>query len=314
MKATVSIIIPIYNAEKTLTKTLNSIVTQTYCDYEVILVDDGSNDNSESICKSFCLKDKRFVYMRQENQGVSLARNAGINKSNGRYLVFVDADDCLKSDALEILVNFQEKNKGYLICTSYLMKKTRGRKKEFLLKNCTSLKQDSNFLKVLDSVPTAPWGKIFIRDVIVRNNIEFPANIPYGEDTIFLYRYLQYARGVITSEKICYEYDYTNISSAGRKYYRDFYLYMKAQYDQKKLLLENSTIDQSVYLDRCIEHYCINIKNKSTLTEMIRKSIGVFNQKSISNDCDVQEIIQQWKIKNFSYYLKEKATRFFKHI
>ena len=89
---------------------------------------------------------------------------------------------------------------------------------------------------------------------------------------------------------------------------------MKAQYDQKKLLLENSTIDQSVYLDRCIEHYCINIKDKSTLTEMIRKSIGVFNQKSISNDCDVQEIIQQWKIKNFSYYLKEKATRFFKHI
>lgn len=314
MKATVSIIIPIYNAEKTLPKTLNSIVKQTYCDYEAILVDDGSNDNSESICKSFCLKDKRFLYMRQENQGVSLARNAGINKSNGRYLVFVDADDCLKSDALEILVNFQEKNKGYLICTSYLMKKTRGRKKEFLLKNCTSLKQDSNFLKVLDSVPTAPWGKIFIRDVIVKNNIDFPENIPYGEDTIFLYRYLQYARGIITSEKICYEYDYTNTSSAGRRYYSDFYLYMKAQYDQKKLLLGNSTIDQSIYLDRCIEHYCINIKDKSTLKEMIRKSIGVFNQKSISNDYDVLELIQQWKIKNFSYYLKEKATRLFKHI
>ena len=101
----ISIIIPIYNVEKYLRQCLDSVANQTYPDWEAILVDDGSSDGSPAICDEYAKKDSRFKVVHQANGGVSSARNIGLNKTHGEWLIFLDADDMLKNNALEFYTN-----------------------------------------------------------------------------------------------------------------------------------------------------------------------------------------------------------------
>ena len=105
----VSVIIPVYNAEKYLAECIESVVNQTEQSWQLILVNDGSVDLSDSICQSYAEKDSRICYIKQENAGVSAARNAGIEKASGKWITFLDADDTLSQDALS-LPTFSEQN------------------------------------------------------------------------------------------------------------------------------------------------------------------------------------------------------------
>lgn len=100
----VSIIIPVFNAEKTLKRCVESVLAQTYAQYELILIDDGSQDSSGSLCDAFAGRDCRISVIHQENQGVSAARNAGIDAATGDYVLFLDSDDCIKPDLLETYI------------------------------------------------------------------------------------------------------------------------------------------------------------------------------------------------------------------
>ena len=101
----ISIIVPIYNVEKYLRQCLDSIMNQTYRNFECLLINDGSSDNSEDICREYVSKDSRFRYFEKENGGVSSARNLGIEHSKGEYITFIDSDDWVDSDYLEVLYN-----------------------------------------------------------------------------------------------------------------------------------------------------------------------------------------------------------------
>lgn len=100
----ISIVIPIYNAEKYLEECLNSIKNQTYKNFEVIMVNDGSKDDSETICMNFLRSDSRFRYLKKENAGVSSARNVGLDNVEGDYITFIDADDWVDENYLELLI------------------------------------------------------------------------------------------------------------------------------------------------------------------------------------------------------------------
>ncbi|MDY3359776.1 MAG: glycosyltransferase family 2 protein, partial [Clostridium celatum] len=105
MSDIISIIIPIYNTEKYLVESLESISNQTYKNIEILLINDGSSDNSKVICEKYCNIDKRFKYFENTNHGVSYSRNFGIKKSSGKYLVFVDSDDVIAKNFIELLYN-----------------------------------------------------------------------------------------------------------------------------------------------------------------------------------------------------------------
>lgn len=105
MNELVSVIVPVYNVEKYLKKSVNSIICQTYSNLDIILVDDGSPDRSGYLCDRFAEKDKRIRVIHKENGGVSTARNAGIDAATGTYICFVDSDDWLPSNAIEILTS-----------------------------------------------------------------------------------------------------------------------------------------------------------------------------------------------------------------
>ena len=125
----ISIIVPIYNAEKYLSKCINSLINQTKKEIEIILINDGSTDRSEEIINNY--RDERIKYFKNENQGIGKTRNFGIEKATGKYLMFVDSDDYLKEDACEILFKKAEKEKlDLVICNYYKVDEETEQKKE----------------------------------------------------------------------------------------------------------------------------------------------------------------------------------------
>lgn len=115
----VSIVVPVYNVEDYIRCCLESIVAQTYYDYEVIMVDDGSSDKSASICEEFVNRDSRFYLICQKNKGVASARNTGIKKAKGQYIFFIDSDDCINSNLLKILVDIAEKENANIVQVAF---------------------------------------------------------------------------------------------------------------------------------------------------------------------------------------------------
>ena len=119
----ISIIIPVYNAEKTLIKCLDSVQRQTFKDYEVILINDGSSDNSAEICQKYCARDERFKLVNQENGGPSKARNRGIDEAKSKYIMFVDSDDYIDQDMLDTLFVATEASSADLTICGYYVEK-----------------------------------------------------------------------------------------------------------------------------------------------------------------------------------------------
>ena len=112
MKEKISVIIPVYNTKEYLEDCVNSVLEQTWTDFKMILVDDGSQDGSREICEELCRRDSRIQIVFQEHKGVSAARNAGIETAEGKYLFFLDSDDRIHPQLLEALYKLQEENHG----------------------------------------------------------------------------------------------------------------------------------------------------------------------------------------------------------
>ena len=199
-----SVIVPVYNAEKWLEETINSILSSTYTNLEVICVDDGSKDNSAEIIKKISEKDSRVKYFLKTNGGVSDARNFGIKKANGEYVAFLDADDIVLPKAYEKMINLLEYEKTDIVFAGF----TRfwGEKKreviEDLLYKLKDNPQDIRyFFEARDGEITedkiiahdihgAVWRSIFKKSIIDKNDIMFPVGITFSEDQIFILNYL----------------------------------------------------------------------------------------------------------------------------
>lgn len=187
MNKKVSIIIPLYNAEKYLEKCISSIVGQTYKNIEIILINDGSTDGSYEICYKFKTQDPRILFINQKNSGVSSARNSGIDLSSGEYIMFVDADDWLDSDYVSIMVNSIGKND---IIVSSFTEETESNdiSKKYFNKIKNNEIIDSKSKLFLDCVNEKIytyliWGKLYKKQII--GNTRF-VNQPYSEDAIFI--------------------------------------------------------------------------------------------------------------------------------
>lgn len=190
-----SIIIPIYNAEKYIEKTINSVLSQTFINYEVILIDDGSTDNSSRICKLYASKDCRIKYLSKKNEGVSVARNTGLKIATGIYIGFLDADDILEPDCLKkVYESIGEKDDKDLVTFDYYVNKKWIRKGCLLDEN---LLQKDNFERafVIDNDKSVEylqklstfvvWNKFFKREIINKYNICFKKGIYTSEDFLF---------------------------------------------------------------------------------------------------------------------------------
>lgn len=211
----ISIIIPIYNAEKYLVKCLDSVVKQTYKNLEIILVDDGSKDNSKLICKRYVLKDDRIKLICNTNHGVGYSRNCGIKKANGDGIIFIDADDHVKLNYIEKMVEFFDNN-DLVICNVYdfYEKYDKYIFNEVNLKDLTGDWKNDIFL--LGNKIFYPHLKLYKTEIIKYNNIYFPEDMVTAEDQIFNYRYLKYVKKYKFINEALYIYSHRENMSLSR--------------------------------------------------------------------------------------------------
>ena len=214
----VSIIMPVYNAEKYLRTSIDSVLAQTYSDWELILVDDGSGDTSGEICESYAQKDKRIRYIRQENGGPAKAVHTGLCNAGMPWIMFLDADDWYDAKAVEAAVSLVEEDQsdcaetgyrkvredGSVIDTPLILTRSVMTRDEILSKVLIPFyEKDANIYKYWSS---ARWNKIFRRDLLLKTYDDISEMTRIGEDLEMNLGYLHYAQKISVGEGIYYNY------------------------------------------------------------------------------------------------------------
>ncbi len=239
-----SIIVPVYNSEKYLESTINSILNQNFSDFELILVNDGSSDNSAKICETFKNTNAKIKVINQENLGVSEARNAGIKAASGQYIQFVDSDDFIHPDMSKTLINCIKSHKADIVICGYLKFDQNNQSKVISMpdKIYTSIKDFANDIMLFSKtwLLNTPTNKIYCTKIIKDNNIYFDKNFNLGEDLLFNCEYLKHSNLIINLKEPLYNY-VCNINSLTHEKHQNFYENQKIIYTQLRNLI--------VYLD-----------------------------------------------------------------
>lgn len=206
----VSVIVPIYNAEKTLARCLGSILKQTHTALEVLAVNDGSTDGSLAVLNEIAAADSRVRVFDKPNGGVAAARNLAIEAAEGEYLQFVDSDDELPSDATARMVAAMESQNCELVIAPYTEVVGTIRRKRGFLSEDMVLEQ-ADFLDRFSEHPNSffyavLWNKLYRRQIIAENGIRCDSRLPWGEDFAFNAEYYRFAHGVAVLSEPVYDY------------------------------------------------------------------------------------------------------------
>lgn len=196
----ISIIVPVYNASQYLRECIVSILSQSFRDFELILVNDGSTDDSLSICKSYERQDNRITVISGANGGVSKARNRGLDAAKGEWVTFADADDYFLDDALSILYERAMQTGTDLVLANALKLKN-GKLNEL---HC--LKNEVLPNAIMSIKHFALWGYLFNADIIRKNRLRFIDGLAYSEDRIFIYQIARYCKTIAFCNKPVYVY------------------------------------------------------------------------------------------------------------
>ena len=215
-KPLVSIIIPIYNVERFLSKCLDSVINQTYTNLDILLVDDGSPDESGKICEEYAYRDKRITTIHKNNEGVVQARITGFKYSKGEYITFVDADDYIAKDAIEILVtNALQNNVDLVVASHYVETASKieldKRTTRLGLYNKEDITELLKFKFLFDGAigrsgfPLYLWGKIFKKQFLL-GKLEKGEGISFAEDIISVFATMQEIKSMLVIKEPIYYY------------------------------------------------------------------------------------------------------------
>ena len=197
----ISIIVPVYKVEQYLRRCLDSIVAQTFTDWECILVDDGSPDGSGTICDEYAFHDSRFRVIHRQNAGVSAARNAGLDAAQGKWILFSDSDDWLCASCLSLLLDTSCQNDADVTVGAYFLNDG---KKDFAVR-CPSggtMEMPKDFAFWWQG----PWAKLIKKSVLHKHNIKFPEEITLAEDLYFTFFLFYHAKNICAVEDCVYHY------------------------------------------------------------------------------------------------------------
>ena len=291
MNDLISIIVPIYNSEKYLCKCLNSIVKQTYSNIEIILIDDGSIDNSGKLCDQLALCDERIIVIHKENNGVSSARNRGIDIATGKMMVFLDADDYIHRDYITTLYNNMVNNKvEFSLCvTENIYENGRKQKNHDIEKDIILDHKQFLNTEILDKFWGSVCGGLFLSKIIKENNIRFNEKIYNLEDMLFKCEYINHIQKVYYSSYVGYyrmvrqdgvtysKFNRKKMSSIRALDYMERYLSNVNEIEKNKtnkfynsltllvLALSDGTTDDIVFLrEKCLQYYT-NVKKRISL-------------------------------------------------
>ena len=275
----ISIVVPVYNAEKYLEKTLQALCGQTYHNVEIILINDGSKDGSWQICEKFANADERISCYDIPNGGPANARNVGISKATGTYIGFCDSDDLPDTSMYQTLVKYLEREHADIaLCDIYSERD--GRNFGFPWADNTVFERDSVLSNLMAKMignlsdndkETPVWGSsvrcLFKREMIEKHSILFPTDIHFAEDLVFVLRYLSHAQRAVLCDKALYFYTCNEASIMN-----SFYSYKKDMFQARRALVR--------YVENIIDHVqAPELRNRLTVTERC------YYHECIGNSC-----------------------------
>lgn len=311
-----SLIVPIYNSQNTLRQCINSVLDQTYAEFELILVDDGSNDHSFDICCRYAELDERIRVVKQENQGHTAARNAGLLIAKGSYIIFLDSDDWLEKGLLQSCYEELKKTFADLIIYGY-NERTESGSIERSLQEFQGYYYKGNvnnkfFERLImstngESIPRALWGKAFKRELICKWQKLVPKEIITGEDMCCFIAAALDADMICVIPGVYYNYRITS-NSLSRK--NDRYALTRCCYTMQFLegiIQENETFVQQAYRLAIQQMY-------SSLIRSIRSEISkeeVFEQlRKLKKQSICEKALRLVKFSAFSYKVKYWVVKY----
>lgn len=225
----ISIIVPVYKSEKLLVRCINSILSQNFSDFELILVNDGSPDDCPKICDDFAKYDKRVVVIHKKNGGVSSARNKGIELAKGEFITFIDSDDYILPNMLSDFMSVVNHNEDIDLLLSGLTMKIYNN--DTLIKTIPyeMMSKHYNTKTLLEGLDveykliniSGPTSKLYRKNILTTNKIYFDEEMDLGEDTYFNLCYLEHCKKIVSVNGIYYHYMRQNKDSLFSKYHKD---------------------------------------------------------------------------------------------
>lgn len=314
----VSIIIPVYKAEKYLSKCVDSVLNQSYTDLEVILIEDGSPDRCGEICDAYAKKDSRVKVLHKENEGVSMARNAGLEIATGEYVQFVDSDDYLEVQMTEKLINAMEAQKVDMVLCSFYEKNLNFEKVSKTEEEPGVYNKDDFLMRIMNNPYSfhygVLWNKLFKRTVIEK--IRFSSDMDFGEDFIFNLHYLGQIEKIAVIEEPLYYYIRYNtdslmyIQAVGKE---DVGKYLR--YLEKRLLIFHKYRDfykeQKLYENNKnkVNEYLLKVYISEKL-EINWQPLSKANKKTCKQILEQNEDVKLMKKEMDVSYYRKKAIKF----
>lgn len=334
----ISIIVPVFNVENNLNILLDSLVNQTYKNIEILLINDGSDDSSGEICDEFAKNDSRVKVFHRENSGVSTSRNVGISESTSNYIMFIDSDDLVNEQIVELLYEeITHEDHDLVICGYKRVFKSKdnidnvneilpvtfsGSMKEYL---CST----NEYIET--PILQGPCWKLFKKSIIVDNNIEFPLEMSYGEDTYFVYRYLRYVKKISFIRYALYYYINRDTDSLSTTFRSDKYLISLFLVEEFKKMssFHNMKLDEDVISKQISSYFIsyigevVNSRNRISkeekricIAEAIALEETINSFKQLSNNSIQVKILSKWiqkkKIRSINFYFMLKEFIRFK--
>ncbi|MBR6253317.1 MAG: glycosyltransferase family 2 protein [Clostridia bacterium] len=302
----ISVIIPVYNVEKYLNECIDSVINSTYKDLEIILVDDGSSDNCPQICDKYACMDNRIKVIHKENEGLSSARNEGINIANGDYISFIDSDDYISTNLYEIAVDIINEQNCDIFSFGYYLKY--GNKNKFKLKPNTFLVlkpyEAIEKLNLFDYMGVSSWNKIFKKSLF--SNIRFPVGA-LSEDNFTIYKLFDNANSIIYDSIPLYYYrQRKNSITTKTSFVNDFPIradfemlsFVEENYPQIILSAKSRFVFDSIGVYNC---YLTNTTSLKDYKNIIFDSIMIYYKDLIKYvELPISRRIQLFIFKNFN--------------
>lgn len=313
----VSVIIAAYNIEKYIERCLKSILNQTLSDVQIIVVNDGSKDNTLEVIKAVINDDKRVLIIDKENSGTIEARKSGFNSAQGEYILFVDGDDWLEKDALEKLYYKAKKSEADIVLFNAFWSYDNKKEVKNMINIDKEYKQDLLKGLLLSKVHPAMWAKFIRRDFIIVNDMEFPTNMSYAEDLATVSVWFMNNPKVEYLEDSLYNYYQRNGSitkietpkilevDKAREFIK-YQLRKKGLFEKYKNEFNYLEYKQ-IYIYRFLGDNIFYLNRKDVYKEFKNKKIDINNNKYIRDEIRNYSISFKFRVKiyNFNYYLGE---------
>ena len=283
----ISVIVPVYNAEKWLRRCVDSILAQTYTDFELLLIDDGSTDDSGAICDEYATIDQRIRVFHKPNGGVSSARNLGLDNAVGEWISFVDSDDWMAKEHLGDLMKYLQYD---FRANEYRCNNDEQQHEVLPDKNYDTKAEIGECISEFFNLHLRmPWGKRYRADIIREHNIRFNTMITIGEDLIFNLEYLCYVHSISLSSYsgIIYNRDNENsLTHRPDKYTPE--LFMAETHRQIEALENKWNRDfRELLIDLCLFDFCLAIERIATVRSCRREKKKYLKELMIISPCSM---------------------------